>query len=146
MRRSQLKPKLPPLEELVSLGRRLNLNVGTPKAERVLEGIAGAEGLVVVRDELGLSLDPKDYAHRHCRYCRGNGVVTTTRPVPLDHLNKLRKENPEALKAVETKWRKKKGKQVAVGHFVRSNRTCGCVEPRYQKARAKLQDALRAYA
>jgi hypothetical protein len=110
------------LEARVEIGATLKLNVGPPK-----ETLRSPEGkpAMMIRDDMGLLIDPKLYAKRRCNSCGGNGVFRIYNAVKI----------PGA-----------KGKN----NMQTEMRTCGCVRRNYGKARTKLgrafQEALRSQA
>lgn len=58
-------------EQRSELGSRLRLDVGVPNESVVLDGTTD---LTVVRDALGLKLDPMLYAKKDCNHCYGRGT------------------------------------------------------------------------
>lgn len=76
------------------------------------KGVLGGQEIVFT-DDLGIPLDPKVHAKRSCNTCRGNGVLTITTN------DRATGEHARALKGA---------KRV-------SQSTCGCVKPRYKRAR-----------
>jgi len=55
---------------------KVSLNIGPPNQESLLPN--GKK--IRVRDELGLSLDPKENADQKCRTCYGRGVFSAVVP------------------------------------------------------------------
>jgi hypothetical protein len=76
---------------------------------------------VRVRDELGISLDPKQHAKPTCRDCRGNGVIERTVVVSANQL-------AERIGVAVTQIRSENNRE-------HDMTVCGCVRPRYEKVR-----------
>lgn len=77
--------------------------------------------LVQVRDDLGLSLDPKEHADPKCGLCGGRGIVVKIAPKPKDGF-------PDGVAVDED------------GH-ARFADTCSCVGPTYARRRKLLRPA-----
>jgi hypothetical protein len=109
----QTEVEVTDLIALNEAARNLRLDVGKPHEKGLVDG---RSELVVVRDELGLSYDPKVHAKKRCSACRGNGVIQGRRAVKAP--GKRSKNNWE--------------------HFSHS---CVCAKRGYQRARKKLYEA-----
>ena len=96
------------------------LSIGTPN-EQAVDPTSGK--IMHVRDEYGLSIDPKEHADPKCTSCSGRGVVVKIMNYPKDR-------KPEDA-----------GLIVSQDGKVRFTDRCGCVEPRYQKRRRIFERA-----
>jgi hypothetical protein len=86
----------------------------------------------MVRDEVGLALDPKLYAKRTCKTCGGEGVMhMVVLPTSKDFAKYVGGDaSPKAM--------------ASKGNVVRTTRTCSCVPPRYERAKIEVQTAIDA--
>ena len=84
---------------------------------------------VQLRDDLGLSLDPRVHAKRQCTTCHGRGVFVLSRRMAPEELEKLTAADPASAAQV-----------VAANNWFRAQSVCGCVESRYKRARATVLD------
>lgn len=117
------------LSQIMTEARSQGYDLGPPKEEVTINGAT-----VVLRDGLGMKLDPLLYAKKKCSTCFGRGVVTQVHPV-----NRVRAElaiasNP----ANATKLHQKKE-----GHYhEKTQHTCGCASVRYKAKHSMLGQAL----
>lgn len=103
-----------PLDERVDIGATMKLNVGPP--EETLKTPEGKPAMMI-RDDLGLLIDPKLYAKKRCSCCGGNGTFQVSNAVRVRGAKKYS--------------RSKQNMQTQL-------RTCGCVKSNYARARTKL--------
>lgn len=100
--------------ERIEIGASMRLNVGP-----INETLKDPEGnpALKIRDDLGLLIDPKLYVKKHCSNCGGNATYQVSNAVRVPGARSSRNNTKTEI------------------------RTCGCVTPRYQKARRKLRAA-----
>lgn len=83
-----------------------------------------------IRDDLGLPLDPMNYAEPDCTTCHGRGVFTLIRPATNSDVKRMVTGNADIEKAVK-----------AGGNVFRSMNVCSCVQPRYERARKMVKES-----
>ncbi len=103
----------------------MHLDIGTPN-EKAMD----ADGKEVkVRDDLGLSTEPKRYAAPNCKDCYGRGSVIKVRQFTAKEAIEVAKD-PEAGPMLQ-------------GGCIRIVDVCKCATKRYAKARAQVARAVR---
>jgi hypothetical protein len=106
---------------------RRKLVLGAPN-----ESARFGEAEIRTHDELGLPLDPLNYAKPACRLCNGKGTFTRVRPLDETQMKTLVSESKEAAERVRME-----------GNVARSMAGCACVMPRYQQARRDREEDMR---
>ena len=101
------------------------------------EKVVGRDGKeIVVRDDLGLTLDPAAWGNQKCKTCYGRGMVIVAKPVTKAEIAELAADNERDLANV-TITNKVKG-----SGLYRSGKPCVCSGVRYKKMRRFVADQI----